>query len=111
MRGVVVCDPDITYLRNGGQDVEFIVIGSDGIFDKLNNEMIGDIVWGVIKECQANTAISVHQICGRAADEILREAARLKTMDNISVVVMAFKKLSDYLEKIRYSSHSATTDN
>lgn len=41
MRGVVVCDPDITYLRNGGQEIDFIVIGSDGIFDKLSNEMIG----------------------------------------------------------------------
>lgn len=62
----------------------------------------------MIKECQANTSISIHQICGRAADEILREAARLKTMDNISIVVMGFKKLSDYLERIRYSN---TSDN
>jgi len=51
MAGVVVCDPDITYLKNGGQELDYIVIGSDGIFDKLNNEMIGDIVWNVVKEC------------------------------------------------------------
>jgi serine/threonine protein phosphatase PrpC len=50
MAGVVVCDPDVTYLRNGGSDTDFIVLGSDGIFDKLSNEMIGEIVWGVIKE-------------------------------------------------------------
>jgi len=43
-------------------------------------------------------------MCGRAADEILREAARLKTMDNISIVMIAFKKFSDYIERVRYSS-------
>lgn len=111
MAGVVVCDPDITYLKNGGQETDFIVLGSDGIFDKLSNEMIGDIVWNVIREHQHNTAVSVHQICGKAADEILREAARLKTMDNISIVVIAFKKLQDYLETIRYSQDYTPTHN
>ena len=50
MEGVVVCDPDINYVKNGGQDLDFIVIGSDGIFDKLSNEMIGDIVWNVVRD-------------------------------------------------------------
>jgi protein phosphatase PTC2/3 len=50
MAGVVVCDPDINYLRNGGKEIDFIIIGSDGIFDKLSNEFIGEIVWNVIRE-------------------------------------------------------------
>jgi len=104
MAGVVVCDPDVTYLKNGGQDLDFIVLGSDGIFDKLSNEMIGEIVWGVIKENQFNISMSIHQICGKAADEILREAAKLKTMDNISIVIIAFKKLHDLLEKLRHNN-------
>jgi hypothetical protein len=37
--------------------------------------------------------MSLHAICGKAADEILKEAAKLKTLDNISIVIMAFKKL------------------
>jgi serine/threonine protein phosphatase PrpC len=50
MEGVVVCDPDITYVRNGGHDLDFIVIGSDGIFDKLSNQDLGEIVWSVVRE-------------------------------------------------------------
>ena len=38
MRGVVVCDPDINYIQGGANEFDFIVIGSDGIFDKLKNE-------------------------------------------------------------------------
>lgn len=44
MAGVVVCDPDIFHL--GVQEMEacdFIVLGSDGIFDKLSSEQIIDI--------------------------------------------------------------------
>lgn len=48
MNDVVVCDPDISFLKNGGADLDFIIIGSDGIFDKLSNATIGDIVWRVI---------------------------------------------------------------
>jgi protein phosphatase 2C family protein 2/3 len=38
MKGVVVCDPDVNYIANGANEFDFIVIGSDGIFDKLKNE-------------------------------------------------------------------------
>jgi protein phosphatase 2C family protein 2/3 len=93
MEGVVVCDPDITYIRNGGSDLDFIVIGSDGIFDKLSNSDIGDIVWNVVRENQHNINVSLHQICGKAADEILKEAAKQKSMDNISIVMIGFKPL------------------
>ena len=48
--GVVVCNPDVHYFKNGGLDLDFVIIGSDGIFDKVSNKEIGDIVWGTIRE-------------------------------------------------------------
>ena len=98
----MVCDPDVNFIRNGGLELDFIVIGSDGIFDKLANDFIGETVWNVVREYQNNNNYSLHAICGKAADEILREAAKLKSMDNISIIVIAFKKLQDYLDRIRY---------
>lgn len=50
MPGVVICDPEIKYMKDGCNDVEFIVFGSDGIFDKLKTEDINDIVWRTIRE-------------------------------------------------------------
>ena len=50
MKGVVVCDPEINYVANGTNELDFIVIGSDGIFDKLKNEDINKIVWTTIKD-------------------------------------------------------------
>lgn len=53
MKGVVVCDPEIGYFKNGANDFDFIVIGSDGIFDRLSNNDINEIVWNVIREYQS----------------------------------------------------------
>jgi protein phosphatase 2C family protein 2/3 len=104
MQGVVVCDPDISVFKNGTNELDFLVFGSDGIFDKLKTEDIGTIVWNIIRENQYNTAMSLHQLCGRCADEILKEAAKNKTMDNISIVMMGFKKLQDLLDRSRYAN-------
>ena len=97
----MVCDPEIMYMKNGGVEVDFIVLGSDGIFDKLTTNEICQLVWTVIKENQNDLNTSLHQICGKCSDEILRFAAKEKTMDNISIVMIAFKKLQEYLEKHR----------
>lgn len=48
MEGVVVCEPDITRIKNGTLEADFIIIGSDGIFDKLKNEQIEQTVWNTI---------------------------------------------------------------
>ena len=40
MKGVVVCDPEVNYCKNGANEFDYIIIGSDGIFDKLKNEDI-----------------------------------------------------------------------
>jgi protein phosphatase 2C family protein 2/3 len=50
MPGVVVCNPDISTYINGANEMDFIVFGSDGIFDKLKSSDIVEIVWSVIKE-------------------------------------------------------------
>ena len=47
--GIVVSEPDITEIKNGGEDIDFILIGSDGVFDKLTNESISEIIWSSIK--------------------------------------------------------------
>ena len=36
LKGVVVCDPEVTQIKNASSDVDFIILGSDGIYDKLS---------------------------------------------------------------------------
>lgn len=37
-RGVVICDPEIIFEKDGAKRLDYIMIGSDGIFDRLKNE-------------------------------------------------------------------------
>lgn len=37
MAGVVICDPDIKVYKNGANEADFVVLGSDGIYDKLKS--------------------------------------------------------------------------
>ena len=44
IQGVVVAEPEITSFPIT-DSLDFIVLGCDGIFDKLNNEDVHNIVW------------------------------------------------------------------
>lgn len=44
IEGIVICEPDIFYFPEEELETcDFIVLGSDGIFDKLSSEQILDI--------------------------------------------------------------------
>jgi len=47
MSGVVTCSPDVIVEKNGVNKYDYILIGSDGIFDKLKNENINKTVWEI----------------------------------------------------------------
>ena len=40
MKGVVTCDPEIIHEVNGVDSLDYVLIASDGIFDKLKNDKI-----------------------------------------------------------------------
>jgi hypothetical protein len=44
-------------------------------------------------------ATNLHQICGLITDEIIQSAARNHSIDNISVVFVAFKKFENYINE------------
>ena len=47
MKGVVTCDPETTHEQGGVNYLDYALIASDGVFDKLTNDQINKIVWDV----------------------------------------------------------------
>lgn len=47
MKGVVSCEPEIIHEIEGVDSLDYVMIGSDGIFDKLKNDTINKIIWDV----------------------------------------------------------------
>jgi serine/threonine protein phosphatase PrpC len=81
-------------------------MGCDGIFDRLTNLEVQELAWKTIEECKSRFAtdaqqgyLTVHQICGRVVDALMQNAAREKSFDNLTIVMVAFKGLLDYLSK------------
>jgi serine/threonine protein phosphatase PrpC len=85
------------------QDLDFIVMGSDGIFDKLTSKQVSDAFW---EEARRTTLESgapncpfdvVSESCGRGIDRILNYAMETESMDNISAVVLSYNNFQDTL--------------
>ena len=82
---------------------DFIVLASDGIFDKLSDEDIGKAVWlscDSAKQAKttqpgktdpnSSTNISVHQYSGLGVESILKNSLMRQSLDNVTVVMVAF---------------------
>lgn len=60
-----------------------------------------DIIWTVISYYIGDKSKTVHQIIGHAVDEVLHASARWNTLDNISVVMIAFEPLVSLIDNYR----------
>ncbi len=90
-------------------------MGCDGIFDRMTNLEVQELAWKTIEECKPRFVsdisppnpsggggvggLTVHQVCGRVVDALMQNAAREKSFDNLTIVMVAFKGLNDYLSK------------
>lgn len=87
---VVIADPEIKSFRIT-KDHDFIVLGCDGIFDKLNNHDTNQCVWNSVKDNkQLQFANNVHKQSGMAVEYILKNSLLRRTLDNVTVVLIAF---------------------
>ena len=85
-------------------------MGCDGIFDRMTNLEVQELAWKTIEECKprflpdsqnyhASLGLSIHQVCGKVVDALMQNAARERSFDNLTIVMVAFKGLIDYLLK------------
>ena len=89
---VVVCQPDIKAFKIQ-KEHDFIVLGCDGIFDKLSNEDVSQCVWNSVNldNKDQKLAQNVHQQSGLAVEAILKNALYRQSLDNVTVVMIAFQ--------------------
>ena len=78
MQDCVICTPEIVYEPTGTHTLDYIIIGSDGIFDKLKNDQINQIVWDIATfqrtkhlSVAGSQQMNLHSICGLITDEII----------------------------------------
>jgi len=92
---VVVCTPDIRSFQLS-KEHDFILLASDGIFDKLSNEDAVKCAWvscnldenAELKE--SRKAANEHEQCGMSVETVLKNSLYRQSLDNVTVVMIAF---------------------
>ena len=83
---VVIATPEIKSFKVS-EDHDFIGLASDGIYDKINNKEFIKCVWNSLSDGKQN---DTHQQIGRGVEYILKNSLLRKTLDNVTVVLVAF---------------------
>ena len=97
---VVIAVPDITTIQIDREKHDFIVIASDGIYDRMSSEEVISLVWDQVSIIHETVHMpTVHEICGRGVERILRAAMQRGTSDNVSAIVIALPNFQDFFSK------------
>eukprot|EP01042_Synura_sphagnicola_P001280 gene1280-1450_t len=87
LRHVIKADPDI-FQRELGADDDYIVLGSDGLWDVLRNKDVADMVYSMRRQSLS---------ASRMAEELVKQASAQGSMDNITCLVVHFR---DYVARV-----------
>ena len=85
---VVIADPDISHFPVTSE-CDFVILGCDGIFDKLDDKAVVHLAW------QSNS--TQLNFPGNAVDAIMKSAAMRHSADNLSVLLIAFDSFPSHL--------------
>ena len=70
------------------------MIGCDGIFDRLTNREIVDTVWRTIRFNQGRPTPQPREVLlNECVNNLLRRAMLAESQDNLSVVLVFFKRV------------------
>jgi protein phosphatase 2C family protein 2/3 len=58
---VLIAEPEITYFDINLKEHNFLVMGSDGVYDKLTNEEVADCFWNLHKSAYNSSAMKFNK--------------------------------------------------
>jgi serine/threonine protein phosphatase PrpC len=94
--GVLIVDPDCYEYKV--ENVDFVVIGSDGLFESLTNEDIVSFIWKTIREVlEYKQQVFNKDLCDFVVKELITYAISKGSLDNISVILIIFENINFYL--------------
>ena len=96
LNGEIISTPDI-YTYEISSNMDFIIIGCDGIFDNLSNEDIIDTAWFAIDNCSHERKYDIHLISLDICNMIIKNAMDKLSSDNLSVIVIGLDGLEKYI--------------
>ena len=98
MPNIVIAEPEIKTIPINS-DLDWILLGSDGIFDKMSNEKIFQVVWNTAQQESLLRERPIGEIVSLCVDAVLQEAMKSLSLDNITAVLIAFQGFQNAIFK------------
>ncbi|GFP81513.1 probable protein phosphatase 2c 75 [Phtheirospermum japonicum] len=94
LKPLVISEPEVTFTRRDKED-EFIILGSDGLWDTVSTRMAGHVTRECLREDDDDgLGIGPPPGSASAAGLLCRLAVARRSCDNISVIVVDLKRVS-----------------
>ncbi|CAD8104011.1 unnamed protein product [Paramecium primaurelia] len=116
---IIIAEPEIKQFKIINEH-DFIVLGSDGIFDTMSSK---DVINGIWRDVQNNqNSNDLHNMMSNAVESVIKESLLRKTTDNVTLLIIAFSitplreqevrvKTMSYIDKIVNFPLSSNTSN
>ena len=101
---VIISIPEIKYFDNNNKN-DFILMGCDGIFEKLKNREVIEKIW---KEINNNNYPDIHNLSGYCVESLIRECLKKDSSDNLTAILLSLK---DYSSIKNFNSFAKTQNN
>ena len=111
---VIISKPDIYKYNILENDIDYFILGCDGIFDQMSNQEVMECAWMILNnepnnnkenESENNNEesfeynfenVNIHEKCGLIVDFIIKSSMVRKSFDNVTCLMIAF---NDFIPK------------
>ena len=98
---VVISKPDIFVYDLNKDDIDFFILGCDGIFDQLSSDEVINCAWMVYNNKEKNSLINqckdIHAQGGIIIDLIMKSALARKSFDNVTCLFISLKEIGNFI--------------
>ena len=89
--GVLIVEPEC--FEYSVENVDFVVLGSDGLFESLSNEEVVGFVWSVFRRVLGEGGTVSKRVCDFVVEELILFCIGKGSLDNVSVVLVVFEEM------------------
>lgn len=94
---MIIAEPEITTF-NWTEDLDYVFLACDGIFDALTNEEVNSVIWETVASYknQKTKSQNTYQMClNDCVNNVLKKALIQHSEDNVTAILVVFRNLLD----------------
>lgn len=97
MKNVVSAEPEIQIIPYS-TDIDYVMLGCDGIFDSLTNEEVNAIIWETIeyyRDIKSLNRDNLADCLNDCVNNVLKKSLINQSEDNVTVILIMFRDIVD----------------